>query len=97
MLIPTAAATLIGPELDSADGVSPPPSVSPALPPLLLRVSFPKPRSPATCESTLWSVIGAESSPGAPAAGAVAAALEADTVDAEGLSAPDVLATGGSA
>src|SRR5687768_1249905 len=91
MLMPTAAATLIGPELLSADGVSPPPSPSPAVPPLSLRVSPAKLRSPAIWLSTLCEVPGSESSSGAPAADAVADAVEVDLVEAATVSVPAVV------
>ena len=86
--MPTAAATLTGPLLLSAEGVSPPPSVSPGVPPLALRVWLAWVRSPAICPSTLWVVAGSVSSPGAPAALAVAEALEAEVVEAATVTEP---------
>src|SRR5688572_33239775 len=50
MFTPTAAATLIGPWLLSADGVAPA-SLSPA-PSFAVESPSAKPRSPATCEFT---------------------------------------------
>src|SRR5688572_7528736 len=94
MLMPTAAATLIGPLLLSADGVLSPPSPSPAVPPLSLRVSPAKLRSAATWLSTLWSVVSSESSSGAPAADAVADAVEVDLVEAATVSVPPVVLIG---
>src|SRR5688500_16194970 len=79
MLIATAAATLIGPPLVSAGGVVPaPPSPSP---PFADDVVVAWLRSAATWLSTLCEVPGSPSSSGAPAALAVAEALEFDFVD----------------
>src|SRR5688500_5224104 len=76
MLMPTAAATLIGPVLDSADGVAPAPPSPP--PPLAFDVSLAWVRSSAIWLSTPPAGASELLSSGAPAADAVADAVEVD-------------------